>query len=178
MNMINSISEDELDGIPPQDRVLLLPHCLRPSQTCPGRYSKQGLICADGCSEVCSIRILRQAATDLNYKGICIAPGGAMALRFVKETKPKAVVAVACDKELEMGIHGLECAAQSGDGEMPTIVVVPLLKDGCVDTKVDIALALRTVEAVEGASSYLSLPHAFPITARAPSGVAQSTGSR
>jgi hypothetical protein len=163
--MINPTREQELARIPPAERVLLLPHCLRPSETCPGRYSKEGLLCPDDCSEPCSIRILRQAAMDLNYKGICIAPGGAMALRFVKQTNPRGVVAVACDKELEMGIHGVECAAQNGEAEMPLIVVVPLSKDGCVDTQVDIELALRTLEAVEEPLNYLCLPSAVHVTA-------------
>jgi hypothetical protein len=163
--VINLAHNGELNSIPPEDRVLLLPHCLRPTDVCPGRYSKQGLICPDDCSEQCSIRILREAATDLDYKGVCVAPGGALALRFVKQTNPKGVVAVACDKELEMGIHGVECAAQSGEKEMPTIVVVPLVKDGCVDTQVDLELALHTLGAVEEPSSNLHMPHGVPVMA-------------
>lgn len=166
--MIDLTCQEELFHIPPEERVLLLPHCLRPSETCPGKYSKQGLLCPDDCSEPCSIRVLREAAMNLHYKGVCVAPGGALALRFVKETNPKGVVAVACDKELELGIHGLECAAQNDEAEMPAIVVVPLLKDGCVDTEVDVELALRTLEAVEEPSSYFCLPYAIPVTARVP----------
>jgi hypothetical protein len=163
--MIDPTCEEELARIPPAERILLLPHCLRPSETCPGTFSKQGLLCPDDCSEPCSIRVLQEAARALGYKGICVAPGGAMALRFVKQMQPKAVVAVACDKELEMGIHGVECAAQSGEAEMPVIVVVPLSKDGCVDTEVDIELALGTLEAVAKPLPYLCLPHAVPVAA-------------
>jgi geranylgeranyl diphosphate synthase type II len=163
--MINPTSEEELVRIPPEERILLLPHCLRPSETCPGKYSKQGLLCPDDCYESCSIRILREAAEDLNYKGVCIAPGGALALRYVKQTEPKGVVAVACDKELEMGVNGLECAAQNGEAEMPAVVVIPLLKDGCVDTEVDLELALRTLEIAAEPSSYLRLPYAIPVAA-------------
>jgi geranylgeranyl diphosphate synthase type II len=162
--MINLTCEEELVRIPPEERVLLLPHCLRPSETCPGRYSKQGLLCPDGCSEPCSIRTLREAAAALNYKGTCVAPGGALALRFVKEMNPRGVVAVACDKELEIGVRDVECAALDAGTEMPLIVVVPLSKDGCVDTEVDIELALRTIEAVEEPLSYLYLPYAVPAT--------------
>jgi hypothetical protein len=153
--MINLMLEDELVGIPPSERILLLPHCLRPSQTCPGKYSKQGLVCPEDCSQPCAIRILREAAAALNYKGCCVAPGGAMALRFVKQMHARGVVAVACDKELEMGINGVESAAQSEQIQMPVIVVVPLTKDGCVDTEVDIDQALRTIELVEETPSFL-----------------------
>jgi hypothetical protein len=78
-----------------------------------------------------------------------------MALRFVKQMHARGVVAVACDKELEMGINGVESAAQSEQIQMPVIVVVPLTKDGCVDTEVDIDQALRTIELVEETPSFL-----------------------
>ena len=32
--------EKQLSQVDPSQRVLLLSHCLRPSQTCPGKYSK------------------------------------------------------------------------------------------------------------------------------------------
>jgi hypothetical protein len=153
--MMNLTLEEELARIPPSERILLLPHCLRPSQTCPGKYSKQGLVCPDDCCQPCAIRTLREAAIKLNYKGWCVAPGGAMALRYVKQMHAKAVVAVACEKELEMGIHGVQSAADNEETEMPVIVVIPLSKDGCVDTEVDMDQALKTVELTEEMPSFL-----------------------
>ena len=45
----------EVDNVPFARRVLLLPHCLRPSQDCPGKMTKQGLDCS-GCARVdCAI---------------------------------------------------------------------------------------------------------------------------
>jgi hypothetical protein len=137
--------EEELAAVDPSERVLLLPHCLRPSETCPGKYSKLGLVCPDDCTETCAIRVLRNAALKVGYKGICVAPGGSMVLRFVKKLMPRAIVAVACPKELELGLKGVEEIARDEAFEMPTVVVIPLSKDGCVDTEVDLDYALAVV---------------------------------
>ena len=53
-------------------------------------------------------------------------------------------MAVACDKELQEGIHGVSELAPSGQKPIP-IVVIPLSKDGCVDTEVDVRLALEKI---------------------------------
>jgi hypothetical protein len=87
--------------IPPDQRMLLLPHCLRPSQRCPGRMTRQGLDCT-GCTDTsCKIYALRQAALKAHYGAICVAPGGRLAVRRVAEVHPAAHVALACGKQLE-----------------------------------------------------------------------------
>jgi len=133
---------ERLAGIPLGERVLLLPHCLRPSQTCPGRPSRDGFACPADCTAECPIRTLREEAHRLGYKGVCIAPGGALALRFVQDTAPRAVVAVACAKELQEGEE-----AVAGLPTRPLVAIVPLSRDGCVDTEVNLdqALALLRV---------------------------------
>ena len=142
MNTANA--EEWLSLIHPSRRILLLPHCLRPSQTCSGKYSKQGLECPEDCTEDCTVGRLRRAALSLGYKGVCIAPGGRLAVKYVKGKNPEGIVAVACQKELEEGIHGVR--ELSGDNERtPLIVIIPLVKDGCVDTEVDEEQALKMI---------------------------------
>lgn len=136
--------EQLLAEVSPAERVLLLSHCLRPSQTCPGKVHKRGLVCPEGCTEDCVLGRLRQAALALGYKGVCIASGGSMAYKFVAEQKPRGIVAVACPKELAEGVEAVLDLASSND-EAPAIVVVPLTKDGCVDTEVDEAQALAAI---------------------------------
>lgn len=143
--MNKTVTEEKLAATDPAERVLLLPHCLRPSENCAGKYSKEGLVCHEGCSEPCAIRILQQAALEQGYKGVCIAPGGSMVLRFVERTMPQAIVAVACQKELELGIRGIEEMVQKGKVHMPAITVIPLCKEGCVDTEVDMQQALEAL---------------------------------
>jgi len=75
---------------------------------------------------------------------VCIAPGGRLAVKYVKEKNPKAIVAVACQKELEEGIHGVR-ELSGGGKSMPPIVIIPLVKDGCVDTEVDEEQALKII---------------------------------
>ncbi len=128
--------EGKMTAVMPSERVLLLSHCLRPSQSCPGKFNKTGLDCPEDCQEDCLLRRARQAALDVGYKGVCIAAGGAMALRFVKEHQPRGIVAVACDKELVAGVEGVRGVSGGEDG-IPVVEIIPLLKDGCVDTEVD-----------------------------------------
>jgi hypothetical protein len=66
-----------------------------------------------------------------------------LALRFVRETAPQAVVAIACQKEVEEGIQAVGELSES----RPWVVTVPLLRDGCVDTEVDLEEALRVLGA-------------------------------
>lgn len=141
--MVTTTPETELLSIAPSERILLLPHCLRRADTCQGKYTKEGLQCA-ACNPECSINCLRQAALELGYKGVCVAPGGRLALKYVENNKPKAIVAVACDKELEEGVVGVSEMAGKNRVRIP-IVIVPLSRDGCVDTEVDLDLALEKI---------------------------------
>ena len=125
-------------------RILLLPHCLRHSDTCEAKYNKLGLQCA-ACNPDCAINRLRDAAFRLGYKGVCVAPGGRLAVNYVSETRPEAIVAIACQKELEQGVNNVNIL--DGDGYHPLLVIIPLSRDGCVDTEVDLEPALKTVSA-------------------------------
>ncbi|MBI4285991.1 MAG: DUF116 domain-containing protein [Chloroflexi bacterium] len=136
--------EERLLQVPPSERILLLPHCLRPSQNCSGKYNKRGLQCPDDCTEDCTTGRLRRAALHLGYKGVCIAPGGRLAINYVKETRPEAIVAVACQKELEAGIHAVQQLG-SNEGPAPVIAIASLTRDGCVDTEVDEERALELI---------------------------------
>lgn len=135
---------EQLSAVDPSERVLLLSHCMRPSATCPGKFEKSGLQCPDDCREDCVVGRLARAARSLGYKGVSIAAGGRMALRFVAELAPRGIVAVACEKELQEGVEGVHAMAAEGR-ETPVIVVVPLAKDGCVDTEVDEAQAMNAL---------------------------------
>ncbi len=137
----------ELAEIPHGRRMLLLPHCLRPSEGCPGKMTRQGLIC-DGCTRTdCKIQPIREAAIAAGYQSICIAPGGRLAVRCVAEARPGGIVAVACDKELREGVAAVQSLDWSDwDQDIPPIYQIPLSRDGCVETDVDVALAIETIE--------------------------------
>jgi hypothetical protein len=136
-------SVGKVADVPFSQRVLLLPHCLRPSQNCPGKMTKQGLNCAGCILTDCAIYKLRVAATEAGYSGVCVAPGGRLAVRFLAEHQPTGVIAIACDKELEEGLEAI--AEMAWEGGRPTVVTFPLSQDGCVDTKVDVEAALEII---------------------------------
>ena len=141
--MTQQITADGLSGVPFARRVLLLPHCLRPSQDCPGKMTKQGLDCA-GCSLAdCPIYRLRAVADEAGYGGVCVAPGGRLAVRFLAERQPSGVIAIACDEELEEGLEAI--AEMEWSGGEPVVVTVPLTQDGCVDTEVDVPMAREII---------------------------------
>jgi uncharacterized protein len=133
---------ERLRRVDASERVLLLPHCLRRSESCRAKYGRAGLEC-QRCNPDCPVNRLTGAAIRLGYKGICVAPGGRLAVNYVKKMRPGAVVAVACDKELDEGVRGLRAMAAADP--VPVIVVIPLARDGCIDTEVDEAQALEMI---------------------------------
>jgi geranylgeranyl diphosphate synthase type II len=133
-----------LAAVPAGRRILLLPHCLRHSDICQAKYSKAGLECA-GCNADCAINRLRDAALRLGYGGVCVAPGGSLAVNYIRQIRPDGIVAVACQKELEEGVGSV--GEIGADGYRPVIVVIPLTRDGCVDTEVELGPALEIVSA-------------------------------
>ena len=147
-----ALSQEQLKEVAPAERILLLSHCLRPSQTCPGKFSKKGLECPDDCTEDCVLLSFRKVAQRCGYGGVCIAAGGAMALRFVKEKRPRAIVAVACHKELEAGVDSVSTMTQELD-PLPAIAVVPLSKDGCVDCEVDVDAVMNTITTISASGA-------------------------
>ncbi|HAJ94718.1 MAG TPA: hypothetical protein DCP02_00655 [Actinobacteria bacterium] len=142
----NKENEKRLKAISPSNRILLISHCLRSSGTCTAKMTKAGLMCRDDCPDRCTVGRLRLLAERLGYKGVCIAPGGSMALKFIKKNKPEGIVAIACMKELKEGVCAVRefVETESGEGS-PVIVPVPLLIDGCVDTEVDEEEAKRII---------------------------------
>ena len=72
-----------------------------------------------------------QITKDLGYKGAFILPGGSLAKKIIMELKPKASMGVACSKELVLGSFLCEKMGVIGQG-------FGLLKDGCINTIVDV----------------------------------------
>jgi hypothetical protein len=95
------------------------------------------------CDPNCQVNIIKNKAEELNYKGVCIAPGGSLALKFVRDKNPGAIAAVACMKELEEGIESVKKISGLEEKDYPPIIVIPLTKDGCVNTEVNVELVIE-----------------------------------
>jgi len=152
-------AHEQLAAVPPSERMLLIPHCLRDSQRCQADNTKHGLACK-GCSPHCAINRLQQGALEMGYGGVCVAPGGTMVLEFLAQRKPRGIVAVACYKELEMGLEAVAKMGQEPDWEMPAAVIVPLSRDGCVDTEVDVE---RVLEVIRLQAEPEAMPYTLPL---------------
>jgi hypothetical protein len=114
-------------AIPFNERIVLLPQCLR-AKDCPAEIGKYGYECKQ-CGR-CSVAKIMELTKDLGYKGTFVMPGGSLAKKIMLEIKPKASLGVACSKELVMGSYLCEKVGVIGQG-------VELLKDGCINTLVD-----------------------------------------
>ena len=149
--------QNKIENIDFKDRVLLISHCLRYSQSCKAKMSKTGLQCRDDCPNPCSIGQLRKLAEGKGYKGVCIAPGGSMAIKFVEEKQPKGIIAIACNKELTEGIEAireLKNKSKFIGKDIPVVETIPLSKDGCIDTEMDVAFAAKIIINNNGQNDY------------------------
>lgn len=112
------------------ERIVLLPQCLR-AKDCPSEIGEYGYECQQ-CGR-CSVAKIVETTKELGYKGIFLMPGGSLAKKIMLELKPKASLGVACAKELVMGSYLCEKVGVIGQG-------VELLKDGCINTIVDLKI--------------------------------------
>ena len=80
--------------------LILLPHCLQIND-CDVRITNDIYNCKR-CGK-CGIKDLIQVADDNGLK-LFVATGGNLARRIVKDMKPEAIIAVACERDLSSGI--------------------------------------------------------------------------
>ncbi|MBI5025546.1 MAG: DUF116 domain-containing protein [Nitrospirae bacterium] len=85
---------------PAKRLLLLLPHCLQLSD-CNIKITYNVYNC-EGCGR-CEIKDFTRIAKELGLE-LFVATGGTIARRVVVETRPEAIVAVACERDLSSGI--------------------------------------------------------------------------
>jgi hypothetical protein len=114
--------------------LLLLPHCLQNFE-CPHRVTGEVRNCT-GCGR-CEIADLTKLCDSYGIK-MSIATGGTLARRVIVETRPRAIVAVACERDLASGIQ-----------DSYPIPVIGILNERpfgpCRDTRVDLGLVAGAV---------------------------------
>jgi len=96
----NAMVRREFRGRRAKRLLVLLPHCLQ-REECKIRVTSDIYNCAR-CGK-CKIRDLIELADEFQLK-LYVATGGTLARRVVKETRPEAIVAVACERDLSSGI--------------------------------------------------------------------------
>lgn len=118
---------DQIEAVPHDRRLLLLPHCLRHAESCPATYDPQGLLCQD-CG-LCRLSELRNEAQRLGYR-VLIAEGSPVVLQMILRGQADAILGAACLNSLEKAfekilVAGVPCMA------------VPLLTNSCRNTTTD-----------------------------------------
>lgn len=131
----NEAWRETVAGIPFSRRLLLLPQCLRSRDACPAGRDEYGLLC-DACGR-CALGALQSEATALGY-AVLIAEGAEAAAGMLREGLVDAVIGVSCLPALE------QTFARIADEALPALAV-PLLRDGCDDTDVDVEMLLEHI---------------------------------
>lgn len=125
----NMSFEDEYRRVPFEERVLFLPQCLRNSEKCKATLTQDGYEC-QRCGG-CVIDKIMEITDELNYKKVYIVPGGSLVRKIIKKKNPRAVVGVACFLELAEAMEQVILHDLPAQG-------VNLIKEGCIDTRVDL----------------------------------------
>lgn len=123
------------ENLRPKKILLLLPHCLQINE-CDVRLTYNIYNCKR-CGK-CEIKDMIQIAEDNNLT-LFVATGGSLARRVVNETKPEAVVAVACENDLSSGI--------ADTYPLPIFGITNERPHGpCVNTSVDLRKVKEAIE--------------------------------
>ena len=130
----NTLYFNAFSKVPFNRRALFLPQCLR-NPNCPAKLSPEGIKCV-GCGQ-CGIAEVKQIAESLGYL-FFIVPGSSFVKRMVKKYKPDAILGVGCPMEVKEGTAMMASIGLPVQG-------VLLLKDGCVDTRVDVRDLLKKI---------------------------------
>lgn len=96
----NSFIKSKMQGLNANDILVLLPHCLQ-NYDCTYRITNDINNCTE-CNK-CSIVKLKKISERYSVK-IAIATGGTLARKIIVDTKPKCIIAVACQRDLVDGL--------------------------------------------------------------------------
>lgn len=128
----NKVNKSKFDKIPPEEKIIVLPHCLR-SAHCEASLKETGIKCTY-CGK-CAIGTIKQKAEPMGYR-IFIVPGSSFVKKIIQQNKFKSVVGVACHVDLNQTMMALSDFAPQG---------VLLSTSGCFETKVDVSKVLETI---------------------------------
>jgi len=129
----NDYYREAFSQIPPKHKIVFLPQCLR-STDCKASVTKQGFVC-NGCNKNdCKVYKIKNKAESKGYR-VFVTPGGSMVAKIVKKYKPKAILGVACMKEIVMAMESIPLPGQA----------IKLTKNGCISTDVKLREVFNTL---------------------------------
>ncbi len=123
---INDTFRQQVLALDRHEICLFLPHCLR-SRNCPAASDDEGVQC-EKCGQ-CLISTFVSTAEESGIRVFCV-PGGSLLEKLVDKYRPKAIIGVACQKEIMLGLQLLR------DKDF-FFQVFLLEKDGCFETDIN-----------------------------------------
>ena len=110
-----------------EDLIILIPHCIQ-NHNCKLKVTND----IDNCKKcgLCKVKELQELQEKYNTK-IFVATGGTLARKIIIDNRPKAVIAVACERDLTSGVKDVK--------GIPVLGVFNSRPNGpCVDTNINI----------------------------------------
>ena len=127
IKLVNQLNSQSNEHYQPEDVLILVPHCLQKND-CPYKITTDVENC-HRCGR-CSISGLLEISHERGVP-LAVASGGTFARKTIKDRKPKAVVAVACYRDLLSGVRDIN--------QIPVIGVLNERPNGpCFNTTVQL----------------------------------------
>ncbi|OXT05254.1 hypothetical protein CE561_12930 [Thermoanaerobacterium thermosaccharolyticum] len=126
-NINNFLVNSRHDKYMPEDLLILTPHCIQFNE-CKFKVTND----IDNCRRCgrCQVSDLIKLKEKYGVK-VAIATGGTLARKVVKDIKPKAIIAIACERDLTSGILDVK--------KIPVYGIINMRPNGpCFNTKVNI----------------------------------------
>jgi hypothetical protein len=127
VNVCNQVVRTKKFDLKPEEILILTPHCLQ-NASCPHKIT----INIENCKECgrCPIGDLLKIKKETGVQ-LVVATGGTLARKAIIEKRPKAIVAVACERDLTSGIQDVK--------QIPVIGVLNQRPNGpCYNTQLDL----------------------------------------
>ncbi|MDD5317625.1 MAG: DUF116 domain-containing protein [Candidatus ainarchaeum sp.] len=133
----NNISKELFARVPKSERVVFIPHCLRNAKACRAEVDEDGYHCRK-----CGACVIAKITAECEKRGMkwYMVGGGSQVVNIAARIKPKAIVGVACYKEIQL-------ASDAFKGNSAPLHAVMLRKSGCVNTEVDLNELIEALDA-------------------------------
>ena len=140
----NMLWEDYFAHIPKEQRLLLLPICLRNHEHCKAASDELGLIC-EQCGS-CVIPEITEKAENFGLN-VLVAESSSSVGEWVERGELQGIIGVSCLNSLEKAFASMLRHAIPG-------IAIPLIADGCKDTDFDLSALDEALNIGEASPAY------------------------
>ncbi|MBQ1469883.1 DUF116 domain-containing protein [Schwartzia succinivorans] len=134
----NQIIHHQHIKVRPEELLVVTPHCLQLA-SCPHKITRDPMANCKRCGQ-CDIGALVTLAEEMGFH-FFVVTGGTLARQTVKKIRPKAVLAIACERDLTSGIQDVY--------PLPAVGVMNIRPNGpCYNTHVDINMVRSEIESM------------------------------